>query len=491
MRRATGWGVVWAALATGASAGAAWAQEGGIDAHQRSHALRYASMVERAYGRLHAWIRTTSPGATSWTGAAVPPPATGWESVWTDAGLRARYCDDVLVVYIAADALKGVGAQHRKVQQARWMYLGERETGTRLPMLGWLASGRVVSSHGTVLALPGCITSNYADALPSGRAALASEVVDPWTDLRDRVSHETRSRACPVGQHGERRERRTVMQPFNARGEAAGAPVHGPWEPAPGSWCRDDYTYHEVYTEQCRWTQGPPFNRVMEGTVTWQIPVRVSAHPTIVGEVAHTPEVAEFVATTCWGGPPPLPPTPTMTVVRVTEYRTLGCPPGYRGVIQQSRVQTTATTAYPWGGAPLVTVEYTNWSEVGNSCTLIPPPPPPPELPPPELPPPATPPPSGGNPGGGSPGGGGPGGGGGTGVDGGQPSPGNAGHESPSEFGGTGQPADDGSYGENFGQNTEGSDNSGTDNDGGGDGGNDGGGYGGPGGGQSGGSPHR
>ena len=85
------------------------ADDTGLQEHMRSHALRYASMVERAYGRLHGHIRNRSTAATSWSGAAIPPPATGWEAVWTAAGVRARYCDGVLLVYIAPAALKGTG----------------------------------------------------------------------------------------------------------------------------------------------------------------------------------------------------------------------------------------------------------------------------------------------------------------------------------------------------------------------------------------------
>ena len=129
MTQNKGIGPVWAAaLALGMGWAGAQAQDV-VDEHIQSHALRYASMIERAYGRLHGFIRNRSTAATSWSGAATPPPATGWEGVWSDAGVRARYCDDVLVVYIAPEALKGVGDQHRTIQQARRNYLAERGDG--------------------------------------------------------------------------------------------------------------------------------------------------------------------------------------------------------------------------------------------------------------------------------------------------------------------------------------------------------------------------
>ena len=374
-------GAVWAAtmvLAVGHDCGRA---QGVVEEHMRSHALRYASMVERAYGRLHGHIRNRSTAATSWSGAAIPPPATGWEAVWTAAGVRARYCDGVLLVYIAPAALKGTGDQHRAIQQARRTFLAERESGVRLPMLSWLASSAVTDSQGNARVLPACMTASYTAPLPSGRAALAGDVTDPWTDVRERATLETRASACPSGQHGEVRERREITEEFNAKGDAIpGTRAEGPWTAAPGSWCRADYTYNEIFTRECSWNQGPPFNREMTGTETWRIPVAVTADraaeaetPPRYGVVRKTPGAPVFVSTTCWSGPPPTPPVPTSTVTTVTETRTLSCGAGFTGSITESRTKTTATTTYPWGGAQLVSIEYTNWSETSNTCTRIPP----------------------------------------------------------------------------------------------------------------------
>lgn len=378
---------VWAAALAAAAIGWQGAQaQDGMGEHMRSHALRYASMVERAYGRLHGHIRHRATAATAWTGAAVPPAATGWEPVWTDAGVRARYCDGVLLVYIAPAEMKGTGDQHRAIQAARRSFLAERETGVRLPMLSWLESGAVTDSLGNTGVLPACMASDYTAPLPSGRAALAGDVTDPWTDVRARATFETRASACPAGQHGEVRERRTVTQDFNAKGDPAGPQTFGPWTAAPGSWCRSDYTYNEIVTRACSWVQGPPFNQTMTGTETWRIPIAVTADraaqaetPPRYGVVERTPGAPVFVSTTCWDGPPPTPPTPTSSVRTETETRTSSCGTGFTGSITQSRTKTTATTTYPWPEAQLVSIEYTNWSETANSCTRIPDDPPDPD----------------------------------------------------------------------------------------------------------------
>ena len=339
-----------------------------VQEHMRAHALRYAGMIERGYARLHGFIRNRSTAAVSWTGAAVPPAATGWEAVWTDVGIRARYCDDVLLVYMGAAEPKGIGPQHREIQQARRRYLPAAESGLERPSLLWLEAGSVSDVHGTVTALPACMTTAYTEALPTGRAALSSVVVDPWTDTRDRVSYENRTRGCPAGQHGEIRERRTVTRELNARQVEVAGPVFGPWTRAAGSWCRTDYTYDRPFTVPCSWYQGEPFNRTMTGTETWRRPVRVSADPSDATKRIETPGAPVLVATTCWGGPPPVPPVPSTTEVEETETRTTGCPTGFTGSIQLERTKTTATTTFPWGDPPLVSVHYTNWREASNGC---------------------------------------------------------------------------------------------------------------------------
>ena len=354
---------VTAGLLVGAVVWNVGAQEG-LGDHFEAHALRYAGMVERAYGRLYGHIRRRATSATSWTGRAIPPAATGWEDTWTQAGIRARYCDDFLVVYVGPATLKGVGDDHRAIQQARRSFLPERETGVKAPLLGWLDSSTVEDSLGNAWTLPACALSSYTDALPSGRAAMAGEVIDPWTDLRVRVSYERRSRPCPAGQHGEVRERREVSQEFNAQGVAAGPRTFGPWQAAPGSWCRNDYVAYDVFSRPCSWYQGEPFNATLEGTETWRVPIQVNAAGRTFG-------TAEFVSTTCWGTIPGPVPVPTSSVSRVQESRTDSCPPDHEGQIDLSRTRTTATTTYPWGQAPLRSVEYTNWEVVSNTCTEI------------------------------------------------------------------------------------------------------------------------
>ena len=59
--------------------------------------------------------------ATVWTGS-VPPAETGWLDAWTGRGVRARYCEDTLLVYMEPAVLKGVGRDQRSVQVAPHLY---------------------------------------------------------------------------------------------------------------------------------------------------------------------------------------------------------------------------------------------------------------------------------------------------------------------------------------------------------------------------------
>ena len=45
------------------------------------------------------------------------------------------------------------------------------------------------------------------------------------------------------------------------------------------------------------------------------------------------------------------------------------CGVGFDGSITEERTKTTAITTYPWNETPLVSMDYTNWSETSNECT--------------------------------------------------------------------------------------------------------------------------
>ena len=130
-------------LAAGPLAGTpALAQVPADERVYRAEALAHAGAVEAAWRRLETWILDESPGPAGWTGA-VPPAAAGWQAAWTGRGLEARYCEDVLLVYLAPERLKGVGPDHRAVHAAPHAYGGGRK-----PVLHWLEHGAAEGRRG-------------------------------------------------------------------------------------------------------------------------------------------------------------------------------------------------------------------------------------------------------------------------------------------------------------------------------------------------------
>ena len=382
----------------------------GYEAEQvyRQEALAHARAIAEAWRRLEDHILRRSAAATVWTGS-VPPAETGWLDAWTGRGVRARYCEDTLLVYMEPAVLKGVGRDQRSVQVAPHLY-AEGD----LAALHWLegggasggASGAATGTAGRAsLSLPACLSdTSFGGPLPSGRAALAGVVRDPHLQRRERVSHERTVEDCPDGSHGDGRTMtREVVQAHDGRGDPVGDRVVGPWEVLIDD-CRADYTEWEHYTLDCSWFAGPPHNREMTGREIWRREKTVTADGIEWG----TPE---FVSTSCWEGrAPPLPQAEISETVR-TETTTGVCPAGYSGTRVLTRTVTERSTRWPWDAAPIVQDIPGNWIANDAGCSRV-----------------VTPggPPGGGTPGGGTPGGGTPGGtpgAGSGGPDGGQCSP--------------------------------------------------------------------
>ena len=235
----------------------------------RQEALAHARAIAEAWRRLEDHILRRSTAATRWTGS-VPPAATGWLDAWTGRGVRARYCEDTLLVYMEPAALKGVGRDQRAVQVAPHLY-----AGGELAALHWLeggaasgaASGTATGTAGRAsVVLPSCLSDPwFGGPLPSGRVALAGVVRDPHVRLSERVSHERTAEDCPAGSHGDGLTMtREVIQAHDGRGDAVGDPEFGPWQVLIDD-CRADYSEWEHYTLPCEWDAGPPHNRRMEG----------------------------------------------------------------------------------------------------------------------------------------------------------------------------------------------------------------------------------
>ena len=338
----------------------------GYEAEQvyRQEALAHAKAITEAWRRLEDHILRRSAAATVWTGS-VPPGTTGWLDAWTGRGVRARYCEDTLLVYMEPASLKGVGRDQRSVQVAPHLYAqGD------LPALHWLegggASGVAVGTAGRAsLSLPACLSdSSFGGPLPSGRAALAGVVRDPHLELRERVSHERTVEDCPAGSHGEDRTMtREVRQAHDGRGDAVGDPIVGSWQVLIDD-CRADYTEWEHYTLDCSWVAGPPHNREMTGQAIWRREKTVTADGIAWG----TPE---FVSTNCWEGRTPALPQAEISETVRTETTTGACAAGYIGTRVLTRTVTKRSTRWPWDAAPIVQDIPGNWIADDTGCQRV------------------------------------------------------------------------------------------------------------------------
>ena len=137
--------------------------------------------------------------------------------------------------------------------------------------------------------------------VPSGRAALAGAVEDPWTTTRPRVTWDRRELLdCPAGTHRPanlgstdpaRIERRPVTRKINGRGQEVGTPTTGAWTTAVDL-CEADYTVTETEHRACTYTVA---GETVSGYEIWTRKKSVTA--------SGTSGVWSMSFTTCQTGP--------------------------------------------------------------------------------------------------------------------------------------------------------------------------------------------
>ena len=326
----------------------------------QSAALDHAQTIEAAWQRLEDHIRLRSAAPTAWPGAT-PPATTGWQTDWTERGIGALYCGQVLVVFATRADLKGVGDDQRAVRLAP--HIEAARTHDEVPPLHWLEAGEAEGILGRAsVALPACM----AAAAPTGRVALAGEVIDPLTVSNQVLTPERQNRPCPAATHGAGQAWvRDLVQEVNGRGADVGNPVPGPWRLLVDH-CVADYTEWVHFRQSCTFAPGPPHSGTLTGETVWRRQRAVTA----AGETWMT--APQFVSSSCWTDPNPVPPTPREWTTTTAETRTAGCPEGHTGSRTQRRTLTWRHLQWPWDASATVTrASMTNWATTGSSCRRI------------------------------------------------------------------------------------------------------------------------
>lgn len=347
----------------------------------REEALAHAQALEAAYRRLEDHVLRRSAAATSWTGS-IPPASVGWLDVWTERGLRARYCGDALLVYFAPARLKGVGLDQRAVRAAPWTHAPRTQ---RAPALHWLDGSVARGGVGRDdAALPACLSgARFGGALPTGRAARAGRVEDPWAPAHRgrRVRFETRVQACPAGFHashagapGEtvgRRRMREVRQTVNGRGEAIGAPSFGAWRTIADN-CRADYAVEETGTQPC------PVPAGWQGSAAAaDLPQRIRRRRGTVTAAGTSWGAWRVVEDNCWTATAAVDPKATVTEAAGSrETREIPCPAGWSGAagLEVRTGPGTRTISFSFGGRSVQAIPPTAWATV-RAADCSPPPP--------------------------------------------------------------------------------------------------------------------
>ena len=343
-----------------------------VNARAHAHALK------TAYYRLEEHILRGSTAATTWSGDT-PPSSTGWLDTWTDRGLRARYCADsgqpgVLLVYMGRAALMGVGTDQRSVQAGPRLFGGERRN------LHWLDGDIARGGGGRAdVTLPACMSA----LVPSGRAALAGTVEDPWTTTRPRVSWERRELLdCPTGTHRPaslgakepaRIERRSMTRQINGRGKEVGTPTKGAWTIAVDL-CEADYTVTETEHRSCTYTLA---GETVSGYEIWtrQKSVTASGMSGVWSKTYTTCETGPLAALPSPAGTAETLPTPTITYPTWTETQPVSCGYCMQGTASRSRVHTDRHVTFAWDSAPTVQkdVQISSWVTDSSGCSPVPP----------------------------------------------------------------------------------------------------------------------
>jgi hypothetical protein len=307
----------------------------------------------------------------------------------TDWGIRARLCDDLLIVYYKDNDFKqNITPSNIRVSQKERLHRnGSIVEATNKAPLGWIDQNQLVLESGERRAIPACMDDDYATPLPrSGVAYIGTAKANHLYD-HDQEWPEFRREACIAPQVGAGRHMRRIRYlPVDGLGKQVAPETFGPWVLATNNCADPQVTEFLDGTSRCTRTIAGQTNEI---ATLWRWKMKQIQDPSdptktlwvIVdtdGSVTANPQ-GELVQNLC--DVAPAPPVITTSIVEVIETRPLVCREVYPtptflaaipyrdGEYIQQRTKSTFHQEYDFDRPAIDIVSYTAWEVETDTCS--------------------------------------------------------------------------------------------------------------------------
>lgn len=304
-------------------------------------------------------------------------------------GIRARRCDDYLIVYFKDNGFKAniKPEEIRVVQKLRHQRFGETHLAANKKPLGWINANSLTDQHGVDRAIPACMDNNYATPLPRNGVAMMGRAVANGLYANTRQIKEYRKTACLAPLVGAGfREERIKFVPFNGKGAPINADItYGSWSIADDN-CRAPRTRKQSGAPQvCNWTLA---GKTQQSQAVYSYLMKEVQDPT---DPFKTVEVAVNQDGTLSGNPQgeliidlcdttPIDNGVQSTSTRTAEIRERVCASVYPvplydnsipyslGKYTEERFKNVLVQTYGWNRPPLNVTSYTDWEVKEDTC---------------------------------------------------------------------------------------------------------------------------
>ncbi len=311
----------------------------------------------------------------------------------TDWGVRARLCDDFLVVYYATNNFKSniKPAQIRAAQRVRYMRDGRVNVSGAPRLLGLINENSLTTQLGKEIPIPACIDTDYATPLPRGGVAMMGNAIAKGLYFQTLEFKRFRTIPCESPKLGVGiRQERTTFKPVSRTNKLVGEITHSAWTAVPGrTHCREPRdAWFYAPDQTCQKTVA---GKVHPAAATYRYRTKEIKNPddpykviTVVvdknGSLTSNPR-GELYFDFCDSAPVQFNVDTDFT--KTEETRQLACQdvypvPAYRSVIKytdgtyiEQRFKKVLTQSYDWDRAPIDVTSYTDWQVKEDTCSRL------------------------------------------------------------------------------------------------------------------------